>query len=165
MIPLPPLTACVGSLHAVFKMSLWASRVTGSTERHVSDCSCGPFSLMRCLPPIIIQLGAEQRETERGETEGERWEGVERGWWVIEQNGDRRKQSKKKKGGEGKRQVGRWRKMRGCIWAEEKSELKENERQMRKERQRGRGAWCYLCLPRHSSLPFFSPTSCFTSAI
>lgn len=60
----PPLLCRMPSCPAVFKMPLWTFRVTGSTD--VSDCSCGPFSLMRCLPPIIIQLGAEHRETEGG---------------------------------------------------------------------------------------------------
>lgn len=66
----PLSTYCVGSLLVLLCSEFLCER-TGSVEYHVSDCSCGPFNLMRCLPPIIIQLGAEQREMEGG---------AERGW-------------------------------------------------------------------------------------
>lgn len=53
-------TSRVGSfLVLLCSKCLWVFTVPGSTEYNVSDCSCGPFNLMRCLPPIIIQLGAE----------------------------------------------------------------------------------------------------------
>lgn len=64
-------------------------------EHHVSDCSCGPFSLMRCLPPVIIQLGAER------ETEGERAE-REEGEIYSNMVTEERK-------GKGEREKGKWR--------------------------------------------------------
>lgn len=105
------------------------------------DCSSGPFNLMRSLPPHppIIQLGAVQRARGRG---GHR----------KEQNGDRRKQIK----------MGMKREEQACVrWKKwdctEKKDQRENKRLTRKEGGREGGkVWCYLCLPWHSSLPFFS---------
>lgn len=73
----------------------------GSVEYHVSDCSCGPFNLMRCLPPIIIQLGAEGE----GEGEGEGRAGGGRERMLRYKENWRQKKAKKKRGEEKKRLV------------------------------------------------------------
>lgn len=109
------------------------------TQVRAPDGSCGPFNLMRslCTPSSLF-----------------RWEQCRRrGGHCKEQNGDGTKQSKMGMKREEKASV-RWKKNE---IGQKKKDQRENKKLTRKKGGREGGkVWCYLCLPWHSSLPFFS---------
>lgn len=61
-------------------------RVTGSTEYDVSDCSRGPFSLMRCLALSLFTWEQSKGGTYGGEKDMYEEDKADRGW--EEQRGD-----------------------------------------------------------------------------